>query len=48
MTVGGGFHIHWVFTLYLGVHVCCLCVMLYFSFTALSNKSLIYWLKLSA
>ena len=31
-----------VSTLYLGVHVFCLCVMLYYAFTALSNKSLIY------
>ena len=30
----GGFHPHWVSTLNLGVHVCFLCVMICFVFTA--------------
>jgi len=30
----GGFHPHWVSTLYLGVHVCFLCVMICSIFTA--------------
>jgi len=44
----GGFHPHCVSTLYLGVHVCYLSMMLYYAFTALSNEFLIYWLKLNA
>jgi len=47
MTVVGGFYPHWDSTLNLGVHVCFSCVMLYSTFTALSNKSLIYWFKLN-
>ena len=47
MTTGGGFHPHWVSTLNLGVHVCCLCVMLYYAFTTLSNKLLMYWFKIN-
>ena len=34
MIAVGGFHAHWVSTLYLGVHVCFLCVMIFFVFTA--------------
>ena len=30
----GGFHPHWVSTLNLDVHVCCLCVMVYYIYTA--------------
>jgi len=30
MTTVGGFHPHWVSTLNLGVHVCCLCVMVHY------------------
>ena len=44
-TVVGGFHPNWVCTLNIGVHVGCLCVMLYSSFTTLSNKSLMYDLR---
>ena len=48
MTEVGGFHSHCISTLYLGVHVCFLCVMFYFTFTALSNEFLIYQLKMNA
>ena len=48
MIAAGGFHPHWVSTLYLSVHVCYLCVMPYSIFTALSNEFLIYWLKFNA
>jgi len=33
MTTVGGFHPHWISTLNLGVHVCFLCVMVYFVIT---------------
>ena len=35
MIVACGFHPHWVSTLYIGVHVCCLWMMLYSAFIIL-------------
>ena len=33
MIATGGFDPHWVSTLNLGVHMCCLCVMVYYVYT---------------
>jgi len=42
MIAAGGFHPQCASTLLLGVHVCFLCVMVYYVFTALFNKLLMH------